>query len=59
MTPAVRLLTFIPAVMTAAGSPQAAMHCCAYFGIASPLNFGPQAGQTDTVAEQRFAGKTA
>lgn len=55
--PAVRLLTFIPAVMAAAGFLQAAMHFCAYFGFASLLNFGPEAGQTDTVTEAAFRRK--
>jgi uncharacterized membrane protein len=52
--PAVRLFTFIPAVMAAAGFLQAAMHFCAYFGFSSLFNFGSEVGKTDTVEESEF-----
>jgi len=55
--PAVRLVTFFPAAMAAAGFLQAVMHFCAYFGFASLLNFGPEAGKTDTVVEAEFRRK--
>jgi hypothetical protein len=55
--PAVRLVTFFPAAMAAAGFLQAWMHFCAYFGFASLLNFGPEAGKTDTVVEAEFRRK--
>jgi len=55
--PPLRLLTFFPATMAAAGFLQAAMHFCAYFGFASLFNFGPEAGKTDTVAEAEFRRK--
>ena len=52
--PVLRLLTFLPAAMSAAGFLQAALHFCAYFGFSSLFNFGPEVGKTDTVAEAEF-----
>ncbi len=57
--PVVRLLLFFPAMMSATGFLQAAMHFCAYFGFSALFNFGPEAGRskTDTVAEAEFRAK--
>lgn len=57
--PALRLLLFFPAMMSATGFLQAAMHFCAYFGFGALFNFGPEAGKgnTDTVVEAEFRAK--
>lgn len=52
--PLLRLLTFFPAAMAAAGFLQAAMHFCAYFGFSSLFNLGSEVGKTDTVEEAEF-----
>lgn len=52
--PALRLLLFIPAMMSATGFLQAAMHFCAYFGFRSLLNLGDEVGATETVTDAQF-----
>lgn len=52
-----RLLLFFPAFFAALGFFQAAMHFCAGFGMLGVLNFGPQAGKTETVEQAEFRRK--
>jgi hypothetical protein len=49
-----RLTLFFPAVMSAVGFLQAAMHFCAAFGILGVFNFGPSVGKTDTIEQAEF-----
>ena len=49
-----RLLLFFPASLAATGFLQAAWHFCAKFGLRGVFNFGPNAGQTDTVEQAEF-----
>jgi hypothetical protein len=49
-----RLLLFFPASLAATGFLQAAWHFCAKFGLRGVFNFGPRAGQTDTVDQAEF-----
>ena len=52
-----RLLLFFPAMMSAVGFLQAAMHFCAAFGMLGVFNFGPNVGKTDTVEQAEFRRK--
>ncbi len=52
--PALRLLVFFPAMMSATGFLQAAMHFCAYFGFSSLFNLGDRVGTTESVADAEF-----
>ena len=52
-----RLLLFFPAMMSAVGFLQAAMHFCAAFGMRGVFNFGPNVGKTDTVEQAEFRRK--
>lgn len=49
-----RLLLFFPAALAAVGFLQAAMHFCAYFGLAAQFNLGQQVGATERVIEAEF-----
>jgi hypothetical protein len=49
-----RLTLFFPAVVSAVGFLQAAMHFCAAFGVLGVMNFGPRIGETDTVEQAEF-----
>ncbi len=48
-----RLLTFVPAALSATGFLQARMHFCAYFGLRGLFNFGA-AGKEETVEQKEF-----
>jgi hypothetical protein len=49
-----RLLLFFPAMMSATGFLQAALHFCAGFGIRGVFNFGSDVGRTETVQQAEF-----
>ncbi len=49
-----RLFLFLPAMMSATGFLQAALHFCAGFGLRGVFNFGPEVGRTDTVEQSEF-----
>jgi hypothetical protein len=49
-----RLLLFFPAMISAAGFFQAALHFCAGFGMRGVSNFGPEVGKTETVEQTEF-----
>ena len=49
-----RLLLFFPAMMSATGFLQAALHFCAGFGVRGVFNFGSEIGRTDTVEQAEF-----
>jgi hypothetical protein len=49
-----RLLLFFPAMMSATGFLQAALHFCAGFGIRGVFNFGSEVGRTETVEQAEF-----
>jgi hypothetical protein len=49
-----RLLLFLPAMISATGFFQAALHFCAGFGMRGVFNFGPEVGKTDTVEQAEF-----
>jgi hypothetical protein len=52
-----RLFLFFPAVMSAIGFLQAAMHFCAAFGVMGVFNFGPNVGKTDSIEQAEFRKK--
>ena len=49
-----RLLLFFPAMISAAGFFQAALHFCAGFGMRGVFNFGSEVGKTETVEQTEF-----
>lgn len=49
-----RLLLLFPAMMSATGFLQAALHFCAGFGVRGVFNFGSEIGRTDTVEQAEF-----
>jgi hypothetical protein len=49
-----RLLLFFPAMMSATGFLQAALHFCAGFGMRGVFNFGSEVGKTETVEKAEF-----
>ena len=49
-----RLLLFIPAMISATGFFQAALHFCAAFGTRGVFNFGSEVGKTETVERAEF-----
>jgi hypothetical protein len=52
-----RLFLFFPAVMSAVGFLQAAMHFCAAFGVMGVFNLGPNVGKTDSIEQADFRKK--
>lgn len=56
VTPAWRLLLFLPAMISATGFLQSYMHFCAYFGLANLFNFD-DVGKTDTITQAEFHAK--
>jgi hypothetical protein len=52
-----RLLLFFPAMMSAIGFLQAAMHFCAAFGTLGVFNFGSEVGKTDSVEQAEYRRK--
>ena len=51
--PALRLLIFFPAFMSALGFLQSAFHFCVAFGLRGLFNFGSKVGDTETVEEAK------
>jgi hypothetical protein len=45
---------FFPAMMSATGFLQAALHFCAGFAVRGVFNFGSEIGRTDTVEQTEF-----
>lgn len=52
-----RWLLFFPAMFSASGFLQAALHFCAGFGSRGLFNFGDEVGRTDTVEQAEYRRK--
>jgi len=54
VAPAVRLVVFIPAAISAMGFLQGLMHFCVNFGMRGVFNMSSDVGKTDTVAQAEY-----